>query len=890
MTDPGWRRYLRFWGRSAGDDLEDELRFHLEMREADYLAQGSSAAQARAEANQRLGDLSGVREACAVIGKRRERRMRSIERLETIRSDVVFALRQLARSPGFTSIALLTLALGIAANVTIFTVVDSVLLRPLPGIRAPERVVEVTSFTVSYPSYRDFREVAGPLESVAAFSSRSAGVRIGEVTHIERAAVVSGNYFTVLGAGAHRGRLLTDGDETSGEPVVVVSHRFWRGVLGGDDDVIGSAIRVNGSPATIVGIAAEVFGGTRLASVPSIWLPITAWPLMAPSNQRGFSVDERGWSWLTMVARLAPGATTEQAEAVLTASARRQLEQHPRETRSNTNMTVAPAAAAAVGFRAHEAISRFMLVLMAVVGLVLLVACSNVANLLLARSESRRREIAVRLAIGAGRGRLTRQLITEAMVLAFIAGGFALLVAWAASTLMARVTLPGGIELSSVRLAPDARVLGFALALATATALLFGVVPALQATRADLVSDLKDGARGASTGRSRLRSSLLVAQVAISLVLLVGAGLFVRGLQRALSTDLGFRTDGVALATVNPGLVQFDVERTLSFAETSLERVRALPGVRAAAWSVLVPLTPGSYSETASLDGYVPAPDEQVELNINVVSDGYLRTLGIPLLEGRDIAPNDRSGAEQVAVVNETLARRYWPEGGAVGRRIFSGGDTVRVIGVARTAKYERPDEQAVPLVYLPLAQRADWAVGSATLLARVDGNPSAALPAMQQEIRSIARDMPISELGTLDDALAATLAPQRFGAWLLSGFALLSLLVAMVGIYGVVAYGVTQRTREFGVRMALGAAPGSVVRLVVGQSLLRVLFGVVLGLALAAVLARVASGFLFGVSATDAITYAATALLLIVVAMLAAWLPARRATGVNPVTALRSE
>jgi predicted permease len=805
-------------------------------------------------------------------------------------NDLRYALRALRRSPGFTAVAVLTLALGIGANATIFGLIDRVLLTPLPGIPEPDRVVEVASRGVSHPAYRDFREDAQYLTGLAGYRNRTFSVGDGTRTELATTLIVSGNYFDVLGARPALGRLLTDADDAPDAPAVaVVSHGYWQRALGGDPGVVGRTLTVNDRPVTVVGVAEPEVRGTRVLYAPDLWVPMASWPLLAPGGLARFGLDQRTWSWITMVGRLAPGASLAQAETALNASAARQQELYPTETPTGFEVRLTPLLESATGLSERDAIVGFLRVLAAVVGLVLLIACANVASLLIARAAARDREVAVRRALGASRPRLIRQFLTESLVLASLGAGAALALAAFAVAALRHVTLPGGIALAGLDLAVDARLIASTAALAAFACLAFGLLPAWHASRPAPAATLRSGAQ--SGARYRLRAGLLAGQVALCIVLLVGTGLFVRSLRNALAADPGFRTEDLAFASVNLGLARYDVPRGERFHADVAERVGALPGVRGATWALTPPLTDGHYSESFTVPGYEPGPDEQLEVELNAVGAGFFDVLGIPIVRGRPIDAGDDAAAPLVAVINETMAERYYAGRDPVGQRLgLIGGDAV-VVGVARTAAYGRPGEAARPYVYVSMAQAmGDFGLGEATLITHTAPGLTGALPAIRDVIAGVDPSVPIFALADIGDLYAAVLVPQRLGAGLLALFGALALTLALVGVYGVVAFVVAQRTREIGIRMALGAEPRAVVALVLRGGLAAVGAGILLGVVLAAATTGAASQFFYGVGATDALTYGVTVVALLAATAAAAYLPARRATRVDPVAALRHE
>ena len=889
---PRWRRYLRFWGRDLEADLDDELRFHIDMREQEYRAEGMSAAEARAAVIARFGDVARVRDACTEIDHRRERRMHFTEWLATVRQDAEYALRQLARTPSFAIAATLTLALGIGANTAIFSLVDGVLLRPIPGVREPDRLVEMTSFSLSYPAYRDFRDAAKGTVDLAGFRVRRMAVRIASTTDVLQGSLATGNFFSVVGATPAIGRAFAEADDAPGaRPVVVISHSLWRRSFDERLSVPGETIHINGIRFTIVGVMNRGFRGTRLIEVPDFWVPMQSWSVIQPTSADDLGLETRGWSWMSTVGRLADGATIPQAQAILTASAKRQLETYPNDTRSNTEIAVEPSATTALGRGVGGRATQVLAMLGAVVLTVLLIACANIANLLLARAAARRREIGVRLALGASRRRLLRQLVTESMVLALLAGIAGLGAGWLVLELLGALTMGEMLSFEALELGISPRIAAFTLVVSILTGLVFGLLPAAEGSRVDATTVLKDGSAGAGRRRSRLRDSLLIAQVALSMVLLVGAGLFVRGLQRALATETGFTIEGLALAHVDPSLVKYDRTSGRQYYADAMQRLAALPGVRSVALAMELPLASGRNTETATLEGHVTPDGKQVELDYNIVSRGYLRTMEIPIPAGRDFDETDRPDSPRSVIVNEALVARYWPGATAIGKRvIMSRRDTLTVIGVARNAKYHSLTESPVPHIYRLVDQHPGLWSSPMTLLVRSELDVDPMLAPVRSGLRTVSAEVPVVALASYADQFAAVLAPQRIAAALLGFFGILALTVAAVGVSGVVAYALSQRTREIGIRMALGAPAGSVLRMILGENLRRVLIGVALGLAVAAAASRVAVDLLYGISPVDPVTFVLTPVLLVVVALVAALLPARRATEIDPLIALRAE
>jgi predicted permease len=818
--------------------------------------------------------------------------------MQTMWQDLRYSARMLVMNPGFTLIAVITLALGIGANTTIFSFLNGLVLRPIPGVREPERLVAVYTSdsssgpygVSSYPDYVDFRDEADAFSGLAAYMS--AGMLIltgGDEAERLRSVYVTGNYFDTLGVVAHAGRLLGPADDTTPQPVAVISHGLWQRRFGGDPAIIGRTITLDSRVYTIVGIAPESFRGLRLGAPPEVWLPL----MVSTEDLRS-----RGSRGLGMTGRLRPGVPLEQAQSQMTAIMAQLARAYPQTnlgTRARPNdprpMTVVRESR--IGPQGQRNVWTVFGLLLAVVGLVLLIACANVANLLLARASARRREIAVRLAIGASHGRLVRQLLTESLMLALLGGGGGLLMALWSSQLLPALFSPG--EASGLDMSPDWRILVFTLAASLLTGVLFGLAPALASSRPDLVAALKDGESGVggTTGGRRqrftLRQMLVVAQVALSLVLLIGAGLFLQSLSRALAFDPGFASQNLLIASLATRGMAMNREQGEAFYRQALERIGVLPGVRAVSLTGIVPIGGGGQRRGVQLEGYEPRPNEDMELNLNVVGLNYFNTMGIPLVQGRDFNTQDSAGGPGVVIVNEELARRYFPGKNPIGKRVRLGRNSpyVEIVGVARAAKYRELREAPLPFIYLPFAQAYR---GDMTLLVRTVGDPANTVPAVRSEIRRLNSDVPVFGVRTMSEQIGAALATDRMVAVLLAIFGGIALLLAAVGIYSVMSYVVTQRVREIGIRLALGSQTADVLKLVVGQGMKLVMMGVAFGLAMSFALTRLVASMLFEVSATDPVTFAAIASLLMVVAALACYLPARRATKVDPLVALRHE
>jgi predicted permease len=809
---------------------------------------------------------------------------------DTTRQDVRYAARALGQSPLFTLTALLSLAIGIGAITAIVTVANTLLLRPPPGVGDPERVVHIgrtqdgSGFdNFSYPNFRDYRAGATSLAGIAAIqmdprSLSLAGPDGGEAV---QGSIVSGNLFDVLLAKPAVGRFfLPEEDRVPGaSAVVVLSHRFWRERFASDPGIVGRTIVLNGSRFTVVGVAARGFQGP-IVLVPDLWAPVMASPLLGTSEEL---LDSRGSVWLMAVGRLAPDVPLSAAQAELSTIAHRLEQTYPEANRSK-GVRVLPSSVFPGELR--NIVRGFMALLLAVAGLVLLIASTNVAGMLLARAASRQREIAVRLALGATRARLMRQLVTESLML-FVAAGAAgvFLAHWLVVGLMMLVPrLPMQLGFDP---AIDWRVLTFTIAVSLGSGLLAGLVPALQATRPELTPALKSEG-GGSGRRLRLRSGLLVAQISFSMLLLITAGLFGRALMHARGIDAGFDPRDVHLASMDLGLVNYDEVRGMQFASSLLERARAVPGVRTAALSAMLPLGGSGLGLGGLRLPDAPADDERSSWRAdwNVITPGYFETLRLPIVRGRDFSDADREGATPAVIINETFARRLWPDEEPLGKTIRNGEIMLTVVGVARDAKYRSLGEEPRNFVYVPLAQR--W-FSRTSLLVRTEGDVAVAAP-IRRIVAELEPALPILDQRSMVEHAATSLFPQRVALWVAGSLGTVALLLALLGIYGVTAYGVVQRSREIGIRVALGAQRGNVLRLILRQGLLLAGLGVALGAVAAFGVTRLLRALLYGVPPTDLASFGGAAGVLLAAALAASWIPARRAAAVDPVIALRAD
>jgi len=812
--------------------------------------------------------------------------------MATFLQDLRYGSRMLLKRPGLSSIAIITLALGIGANTAIFSLVNTVLLRPLP-IDRPEQLVSLNIDspggnvpTLSYPNYRDFRDRNDVLAGLLCYRFSPISLSNNGVNERMWAYLVSGNYFDLLGVKPALGRFFTEQDDKApgAHPVAVITYNCWQKRFAGAKDVVGKNVIVNGRSFTIIGVAGQGFHGSEISYVPEMWFPMMMLGQIEPGSDY---LEDRDSANLFVQGRLNPGVTIQQAETQLKTIAAELAREYPNENENKTIMLSPPGL---FGAFMRGPIVGFAGVLMAVVGLVLLLACTNLANLLLARATERRKEIAIRLAIGAGRGRLLRQLLTESVLLAACGGVLGLgLAYWVVDAMMA-FKPPMDIPLST-QLHIDYRVLLFTAAVSLLTGVVFGLLPALQATNPDLVPALKDETSIGGYRRSWLRNGLVVFQVSLSLLLLICAGLVLRGLQRAQFLSPGFVAQHAIEMSFDLNLQGYDGARSKQFKRNLLERVRTVPGVSYAGLSNFVPLSLNINNNNVFVEG---APQER-GANIpsamtSAASPGFVPALGVDLLEGRDFTDEDGGTRPRAAVVNEAFARRFWPGQSALGKRFSLQGVTgpwIDVIGVMRDGKYFSLGEDPSPFIYVNLRPTDGSYL---TLMVRTSSEPQAVIGALRSEFHELDSNLPVYSVRTMTEHMALPLFPARVAATLLGSFGVLALILAAIGIFGVMSYAVSQRTREIGIRMALGADAARILRLVIGQGLKLILFGLAIGLLAAFAGTRLMSSLLYGVSATDTVTFGVIAVLLTGVALLACYLPARRATRVDPMIALRYE
>jgi putative ABC transport system permease protein len=801
----------------------------------------------------------------------------------TLWQDVRYALRVFLKSPGFTLVALPALALGIGANTAIFSVVNAVLLRALPYPES-ERLVQlqgvnpqagITQSNMSVPDFADWQAQAQAFEQLAGFVTGGSLLVVGDEPERVRGTGVTEEFFPMLRTAALKGRALQRDDSAKGrDPVVVLSYGLWRRRFGADPNVVGSSVTMGGKSTTVVGVMPP---GFDFPAQTEVWVPLA----LDPAQERR---DNR---YLQVVARLKPDASIEQAQTQLDTINQR-LSQTYAETNHGWNVRLTNLRESLVG-----ALRTSLLVLLGAVAFVLLIACANVANLLLARATARRREIAVRVALGASRGRIIRQLLTESLLLSTAGGAAGLLLSVWLTELFVAISPANSPRFDEIR--PDARVFAFTLGVTVLTGLVFGLAPALAASRTDLNETLKEGGRAGSAGsrRNRARSLLVVAEIALSFMLLAGAGLLIRSFMRLREVNPGLNPDGVLALRVSLLSTKYPTaQQKTEFYRQAVERIKSLPGVEAAGGVLTLPLGGDTFNVGRAFirEGRPMTPEESASAAYLVATPDYFRTLQIPLVAGRAFTDQDTDHSPMVVIVNETMARQFWGGESPLGKRITIWRDekfpreVVGVVGDTRPSL----DAPPAPQMYVPYAQDAGW--NSLSLVVRSRVEPTALTASVRSEIRGLDKVLPIYNTKTMREVLSASVAQQRSSTLLVTAFAAVALLLALIGIYGVAAYYVTQRTHEFGVRMALGAQASDIFRLVVRQGMALAGIGVGLGLVAALALTRAMTTLLFGVKPSDPLTFAAVALLLAAVALVACYIPARRATKVDPMIALRYE
>ena len=889
-----WTRFFRrcYWDEERARELEA----YLEAETDENIARGMAPEEARYAAHRKLGNTTLIREEIY--------HMNSLGWIETLWQDIRYALRMLRKNPGFTAVAVLTLALGIGANTAIFSFVDQLLLRPLPFPESDRlvspcyrdtRTSVVDLSAMSIPDYVFYRDHSTTLAGMAAFDEAEVVFRLGERRVRLPGEIVSHNYFSVLGVSPLVGRWFQpDEDAVPGRnPVVVLGYGLWQQGFGSDAGVVGRQVVINGVSFTVIGIAPRDFIGWSLdrATKPEFWVPTMMYPVVMPQMARWDLQHLVGTQWLSAIGRLKAGVTLAQGQADFAYRAEQIKQALWRDVWQPTDFPMQQlgllisANEARIDPSARKTVRTFLSMLMAVAGLVLLIACSNVASLMLSRAFKRQSEMGVRLTLGAGKGRLFQQLLTESLLLTFMGGITGLMLAITGTKFVAAFHQPFHMPLLlDPRL--DFRVLAFTFILVSLIALLFGVIPLRQSARLDLISIVK-GDSGSHAGRSsfRLQHLLIAVQVALSVVLLVGAVLFVRTLWNAEAADPTQDPGSVLMLKVNLAERKYDATRGKQFYSELLARVRTFPGVRSTALVYVVPM-----GGRRGGNDIIPHPsDKPVQVDFNITSEDYFRTVGFPLVRGRTFTAEDRDGSPNVAIINEQMAQRYWPGGNPIGKQIGLENPTrtAEIIGIVRDGMFRNYRSPIHPCFYVPLSQEY---MGTMSLEVRAAGDPMRLVAPVRRQIQALDNELVAGDVWTLQSFRDAGLGQERASAALLSSFGVLAVTLAGIGLYGVLAFAVAQRTHEMGIRMALGARPRQILVLVVGQGMALTLAGLAVGLICAFGSARLVASSLYGVQPTDPLTFGSSAAVIAFVALLASYLPARRATKVDPIVALRYE
>jgi putative ABC transport system permease protein len=886
------RRLRVLWRRCAGmlsknrleRDLEDELAFHLQMETTDLIRRGMPPEEARFSARRQFGGIARTKETY--------RETRGLPMIEAFWQDMRFALRMLRRDPGFSLLAILCLTLGIGANATVFSWIEGILLRPFPLVAHQERMMAVAGTNrgepghddVSCPDYRDFAKNCTLFD--AFIVDRITGITLSTGDRAERApaSIVSSNYFDALGVHPILGRGFEPAEDVgrNAHPVTVISYRVWRERYRGGPGIVGKTQMLNGLPHTIVGVAPENFHGTFVGWAMQYWLPLSMQELFDPG---GYKLEDRGARWIEGFVRLKPGVSRQRAQSEISAVAQRLEDTYPATNRGR-GIQLYPLWQ--TPFNNAGTLLPTLKISLAVAIAVLLIACANVGNLLLLRSFRRRHEMTVRLTIGSARRRLVAQLLTEGFILAAFAaaGGFAL--AYACRNLLVLLLparggvsmyLPGGL---------DWRVLALSAGVCAVSTLLFALVPAIQASDIDLAGSMRAESAGVVGGRRRalVRSSLVQVQVALSFVLLVGTGLLMRSLRAVEATNPGFLTGNVLATTVDFAAAGYNRDRTRNFQELIVDRLQSLAGVQSAAFTGLAPFTMRSYqSASIAVEGYQAPPDRQITVACVGVGPSYFATMGIPLVAGREFARTDTGATPPVAVVNELMASQYWKGLDPVGRRFQANGQWLQVIGIAKMSKYRNLTEIPQPFYYTPLLQTG----GGSGLQVRTALPPETLTKALRSEIQKLDSNLILGEVITMREQVDRTTAVRKTALGMLALFGGLALLLAAIGLYAVMSYTVSQRMREFGLRMALGADTADLLRGVIRHGLTLTAAGILLGIAVAMVLTKLAASLLYHVSPRDLLTFGAACVVTAIASLAACLVPAWRASRIDPVRALRS-
>jgi macrolide transport system ATP-binding/permease protein len=866
------------------DDLDEELRSHLEMAAEANLSKGMSAEDARREALRSFGGVEQTKELY--------RDQRGLPMIETTLQDLRFGLRMLRRDPGFSILALLCLTLGIGANAAVFSWVEGILFRPYPAVTHQERLLALTGSArgeaghtgLSWPDFVDLRRGCTLFDSFFVSKITGTTLSIGDRAERTIGSIVSDNYFDAIGVHPILGRGFEPGEDSgrNAHPVAVISYQLWKGRFNGDPQIIGKTQRLDGVVHTLVGVAPQGFYGTFVGWGMQFWVPASMEEVF---ESGGYKLEDRGARWIEAFARLKPSVTVEQAQEEVSSVAKRLEADYPATNRGR-NVKLWPLWQ--TPFNNAGTLLPTLEIMLAVVVFVLLIACANVGNLLLVRSFARRHEMTVRLAIGAGRGRIVKQLFTEALILsAFGAAGGLLVAHWCRHALVllfpsragVAMHLPGEI---------DWRVLVLSAAVCLLATLLLGLVPAMQTSKIDLAGALKADSAGVVGSRARawVRSGLVLVQVSLSFVLLVGAGLLIESLQKIRASSPGFSTHEVLFTAVDLVSAGYDAQRAQNFQDQLIDRVKVLPGIESAAFARMTPLSYGSFSSTPiSVDGYEVPPEERPTVEYNEAGPDYFATMGIPLVSGREFTRADDERAALVSIVNETMAAKFWRGRNPIGERVQVKGRWTQVVGVAKDSKYQSIRETAKPFFYVP--RRQNFSVG-AGLYIRTPLSPETVAVALAREVHVLDANLSPYELITLQEQVDRSTSPQLVAVTLVGVLGALALLLAVIGLYGVMAYAVSQSTRELGLRMALGAGASNLVQLVISRGLALMAGGVLLGAAVAVGLTRLLGNLLYNVSPRDPRAFGAAFAVMTIATLAACFIPAWRATRTDPAEALR--